>query len=374
MSLVFYTLSGILYATTPQLLLAVGLGRCLAGIGHGLIYVTTIIHGSEIAVPKMRGFLMASLSFCLIIGSLTSVDIYKGGKYSSLPFFDDPNRIVGLVTLMYVALAAIIGGFLTYESPVFLIQRGRIEEAKAAMLKLRNETVETTEIRHDYKDLRAMVAEDEKLKGSIFQDRNLKPLMTITAVEVLSALTFNYPLNVVRVVLSHRAQVFSTHLSISGVRSLVGFFSLLTFDLVPRRSYFKISGMGSIVTLVLITICSTIYESTWWLPVAVLLFDAMAGLAIPQLTDIFSAEAFPLTKKLDSLIFSKSVESLLQAGLVLAMTGVNNGPVMRLTVLTSFSVLIAGFVTFLTPRLPETLNKSIRQTRDLFRDQKILQD
>jgi Sugar (and other) transporter len=322
----------------------------------------------------MRGLLMASLSFCLIIGSLTSVDIYEGGKHSFLPLFDNPNRIVGLVTLMYVALAAIIGGFLTYESPVFFIQRGRFEEAKGVMLKLRNETAETSDIRHDYKDLKAMVAEDEKLNGSIFQDGNLKPLMTITAVEVLSALTFNYPLNLVRVALSHPAQVLSTHLSISGVRSLVGFFSLLTFDLVPRRSYFKISGMGSIVTLVFLTICSTIDESTWWLPVAVLLFDAMAGMAIPQLTDIFSAEAFPLTKKLDSLIFSKSVESLLQAGLVLAMTGVNNGPVMRLAVLTSFSVLIAGFVIFLTSRLPETLNKSIRQTRDLFRDQKILQD
>jgi hypothetical protein len=360
----------VLYIIAPGSASVITIGRVLAGIGHGLTYLTTIIHGSEIMVKEIRGMLFATLNFCVMSGGLTATAMNMVADDPEVEDFLDPNRVLGIITLCYAAMAALLGAFLTYESPVFLIQRNRDAEAKQIMKKLRNDTVETHEMLRDFHDLKSMVAEDDQLSRSVFRDGNVKPLVTIVVLRILNVLTFNYPLNSVRTILSRPLLTISVHLSIVGVRALVGMFTLLTFDVVRRRLFFMISAVGSIISLGLLTILYTVMDDTMSdliLAIAVLVFDCFAGVAIGQLTEIYSAEAFPTTKKLDSLIMTNIVENGLHALLVVSMI---NMPVERptmLAILYTFTVAMIGCVVILAMRLPETLKKTIRETRDLFR-------
>jgi Sugar (and other) transporter len=228
----------------------------------------------------------------------------------------DPNRVLGILQLGFVTLAGLIGAFLTYESPVFLLQRNREAEAKAVMKKLRSETTETQEIIDDFNDLKALVVEEGISITSVFRHGNLRPLVTIAVLRILHVLTFNFPLNYVRVAFIVPALTSSAQIVIMAVRTIVGSLTYLTFDCVPRRIYFFVSGFGSFASLAALTILYQIDSGmgVWLFAGVVLAFDALAALAIPQLTDIYSAEAFPLSKKVDSLCVVKLVENLLGDG------------------------------------------------------------
>jgi Sugar (and other) transporter len=338
----------------------------LAGIGHGVIYLTTIVHGSEILVNNNRGMVIAGISWNMVVVAAAIVSLNMGLEDASTI---DPNRVLGILQLSIVVLAGLLGAFLTYESPVYLLQRDRDSEAKSVMMILRSETTDTHELLADLHDLKTLVAEEDVFITSLFRHGNMRPLLTIAVLRILNVLTFNFPLNFVRVVLSVPAFTFSTQFIIMLVRAFVGAFTLLTFDCVPRRVYFFISGFGSFAALALLTIFYQIDSGmgVWSFAGVVLVYDAMAALAIPQLTDIYSAEAFPLSKKFDSLCAVKLVENLLQAGLVMTMVDMEAGRDTILAILYTFTILIGAAVIFLAFRLPETLNKSIRETRDLFR-------
>jgi Sugar (and other) transporter len=343
------------------------MGRFLAGFGHGLAYLTTIVHGSEIVVKEIRGMLFAGLSLCIILGAATATSFNIVFEFDE--FTDSFGQILGILTLFYVVLAGLIGAFLTYESPVFLIQRNLDAKAKQVMMRLRNDTVETHEMLQDYQELKTMIAEDNELSMSIFQDGNLRPLLTLLVLRVLSVATFNFPLNFVRTTLLKPALGATVYVVITSVRSIAGMVTLFTADAFPRRYFFHVSGIGSAVSLSLVAILYTVDENMNYtlMALVLLLFDAMAGFGIAQLADIYSAEAFPLTKKVNSLLLTTVAENVLQILLVVSMMDMDAGRGTKMAILYTFTVVIGVAVVFLSFRVPETLKKTMRETRDLFR-------
>jgi hypothetical protein len=362
-ALAIYTVSGVLFIAAPNIPTIIALGRICSGVGHGIIYLSTIIHGAEIVVKQIRGMILATPHYCLLVG------IFSGTAINMIP--NSPNstlglRLVGIATLIYVAMGALFGYFLIHESPVFLIQRHRELEARQIMKRLRNDTVETYEMVHDFDELRTMVAEDQKLSKSIFSDGNARPLIIISVLRLLNVLTFNSALNVVRLSLAQRFLTSQfVDFAVSGVRFLGGSLTLLTFDVVKRKKYFLVTSIASCIALSVLVILYNIVSVSgdWAIAATVLAFDFFAGLAIGQLTDIYSSEAFPCSKKLDSLIATNVLENVLHVILVIFQYYYS-----AYTIILSVSIALMAICTvFLIVKLPETMKKSIRETRDLFR-------
>jgi Sugar (and other) transporter len=248
-SLGFYAISGILTIISPTEALTIGFGRMLAGIAHGCIYITAIVHAGEIAVKEMRGYLLASLHVSLYTGMFIYSVITANRSQNTI----DPNRLTGIITLVYV-IAGGFSYFFAHESPVFLIQRNRDGDAKQTMMQLRSETVETTTLNANFLELKAMVAEDERLSSSIFRDRNWRPLLIMTALRLLSVMAFNLPINFVRATfaVTQTGQHVST--LISGLRMVSGLVLLFTFDHLPRRKLFLPSAIPPCMSLLILSV------------------------------------------------------------------------------------------------------------------------
>jgi hypothetical protein len=106
--------------------------------------------------------------------------------------------------------------------------------------------------------------------------------------------------------------------------------------------------------------------------IVVLLYDIFSGLGIGQLNDIYCSEAFPTSKKTDSLISIIIVENLLQIllSLVFFKFGYTTEEIsvgLAMVIIFAFLVVSIFCIVIICPLLPETNQLSIRQTRDLFR-------
>jgi hypothetical protein len=337
--------------------------------------LTTIIHGGEIAVKQIRGTIMSTISFCLACGMFSSFS----QKIDLEIFADmDPNRLVGWLTLLYVGIGGLFGYFLTYESPVYLIHKQCDNEAKRVMMKLQNDTLETHDLMHDFKELKLMVAEDKQLSSSILKEGNIRPLFVVMLVRIMGVLAFNYPLNRVR--LSLMASTFSLYqaqYALSCTKFIAGLLTLFTIDLIGRRTIFKLSSIGSCVSLFGLLLALVFKFNGLLVIIVVLLYDIFSGLGIGQLTDIYSSEAFPTSKKTDSLISIIIVENLLQILLTLAFfkfgyTTEEISVGLATVIIFAFLMVSIFCIVILCPLLPETNQLSIRQTRDLFRNRKDL--
>jgi hypothetical protein len=367
-AIAFYFISGLQHAISPTSAINIATGRALAGIGHGLIYITTIIYAGEIAVKHARGRILATLHVSTFLGML----IYSLYTVNSNPKTSllDPNQITGIITLVCTAIAGICGYFLTHDSPVHLIQKDGDAEAKRVMMKLRNETEETTSLNEDFMELKTMVSEDQLLSSSIFSDGNIRPLLIMTVLRVFGVIVFNFPLNFVRAVFAIPHTGEYTSVLISGIRTASGLISLILLDRAPRFQLFFISSVPASMSLLIaaVTYAAGLLDigddATL---VSVVLFDFMSGLAIIQLVGIFSAEAFPTTKKVNSLVVTIAVEYILHILLILLMMNTSYERGTILTIQFTCLVVMIMSVIFLILKLPATLKQSLRQTRDLFK-------
>jgi hypothetical protein len=87
---------------------------------------------------------------------------------------------------------------------------------------------------------------------------------------------------------------------------------LFIIDLIGRRTVFKLSSIGSCVSLFGLLLALVFQFNGLSVIIVVLLYDIFSGLGIGQLNDIYCSEAFPTSKKTDSLISIIIVENLLQ--------------------------------------------------------------
>ena len=107
-------------------------GRILAGFAIGLVYAVSSIYNAEIAPPKIRGIVVGLQTQLISIGYASSNWM---GAFGSFANGNAAWRIpLGLQCLPAVVL--IIGLFWLPESPRWLIQKGRYEQAHIVLERL----------------------------------------------------------------------------------------------------------------------------------------------------------------------------------------------------------------------------------------------
>lgn len=112
-------------------------GRVIAGFAIGLVYAVSSIYNAEIAPPKIRGVIVGLQTQMISIGYASSNWI---GVFGSFAAGNAAWRIpLGLQCLPAIIL--IIGLFWLPESPRWLVQHGKYEEAHAVIRKLHEDTI-----------------------------------------------------------------------------------------------------------------------------------------------------------------------------------------------------------------------------------------
>ena len=124
-------------------------GRAIAGIGVGFESAIVILYMSEICPKKVRGALVSGYQFCITIGLLLAACVNYGvqgrgdtGEYR-IP--------IGIQFAWGLILAT--GIACLPDSPRYFVKRGRTEEAKKALMKVRGVHPTSPDAEH----LRAMV-------------------------------------------------------------------------------------------------------------------------------------------------------------------------------------------------------------------------
>ncbi|KAF2266117.1 sugar transporter [Lojkania enalia] len=117
---------------TAQNVVHLQVAEILCGIPWGVFQTLTITYASEVCPVALRGYLTTYVNFCWGLGQTIGVGVIK----SMLPRDDEwAYRIPYALQWMW-PVPLLIGIFLAPESPWWLVRKGRMEEAKKALLRL----------------------------------------------------------------------------------------------------------------------------------------------------------------------------------------------------------------------------------------------
>ncbi|XP_055591359.1 uncharacterized protein LOC129743388 [Uranotaenia lowii] len=360
----------ILLVLVPVNIIGITFAEVLSGLAYGMAYLAVIIHGGEVVIPKLRGTTIASINYLIFIGILVHGTISPFIlSYSNV----EPNRIVGTIGIMLTLLAAMIGQFMSYESPVYLIQQGQDQEAIQILMKLRLESSNTEEIRDAYIDIKLMLQEDSRASGWIFQDGNWRPLLIISLGKVAAVLSFNASINNIRLVMLDEIFLMPTYsasaamvLLIRGIFGVVFLFTVDKYGRKPQQALLAFAG-GSILTAMGITYLVN-QKMDKYLEVAIILvYDLVTAAGVTLIPDVQLSEAFCTKKKSASIAFIQTLEAVLQI-IILNITfrwdfwDVANFD--QFLLCCGVPMMVIACVLFVIS--PETANLTIRQSRALF--------
>ncbi|CAO3597074.1 unnamed protein product [Absidia cylindrospora] len=111
------------------------IGRIFVGIGSGFMTVVISMYIAETAPPRWRGTLGSLLQLFMTIGIFV-IELIGLGTSSAVGW-----RIVVMLTIV-PTIFQMIGLPMCPRSPRWLVSKGRIDEARESMLKLRNGDIE----------------------------------------------------------------------------------------------------------------------------------------------------------------------------------------------------------------------------------------
>ena len=139
---------------TKEVLLA---GRIVLGMGIGMASMCVPVYMAETSPENIRGFLGASFQVMITFGQVTSAlvdalfaNVSDGWKYD-----------FGLAAVPAVIL--LVGFIFCPESPRWLVQKGRTDEARAVLKKLRSAS---SNIEEELQEIVRVCKEDEKVSNT----------------------------------------------------------------------------------------------------------------------------------------------------------------------------------------------------------------
>jgi len=124
------------------------LARVIGGIAVGGASVISPMYISEVAPPKLRGRLVATSQLAIVTGIL--VAFFSNYLIDGLNFGDNNWRVMLLAGVIPSGLFYILLLFIT-PSPRWLVNRGRVDEARSVIIRL-NHQVDPDEMIHSIQD------------------------------------------------------------------------------------------------------------------------------------------------------------------------------------------------------------------------------
>ncbi|KAM5530224.1 hypothetical protein V8D89_016112 [Ganoderma adspersum] len=141
-------------------------GRFFAGFGVGLVSILVPMYQSECSPKSLRGAIVSGYQWAITIGILLAYVINNATK-------DRQNhsawQIPIAIQFVWAAILA-AGMFFLPESPRWLIKNGKDEAAARALARLTSLSPGDPEVEIELSDIRAALAEEQKLGESSYAD------------------------------------------------------------------------------------------------------------------------------------------------------------------------------------------------------------
>ncbi|KAH6720545.1 maltose permease MAL61 [Leptodontidium sp. MPI-SDFR-AT-0119] len=108
-------------------------GKTIIGVGLSMMMATTGTYVSEIAPPRLRGPMLSSFQFLLILGQLVAA----GAAHSQLSIgFKPESYRICFATQWACSGLAFVAAIIVPESPAFLLRHGKVEAARKSIARL----------------------------------------------------------------------------------------------------------------------------------------------------------------------------------------------------------------------------------------------
>lgn len=341
-------------------------GRLLAGVGHGLIYIATIIHASENVIKEMRGRLLSLINFVMISTIFLSTLLCAVNSSKNNDF------IIGILGLVFSVVALMLTPLMPYESVVFLLRRGDERKALENLSKLRSETSETTSIQSELQDLKNMLEQDKSISANIFIDQNVRPLFLVTIMRIMAILANNIIINTVMIagthVLLYHVDVPENALILATIRFAVSFVPLIWSDTFLHKTMLNYSTVVSssftlLVGIMMVAISG--YEIIFYF--ALFFFvQAFSSFGIDPMQHIVTSEAFSTAKKPWSITFTTTIENILHIVVIVVFSTVNITEPLISGVVIGAGITMVLFAFVLNSMLPETSGRTLMGCSDAF--------
>jgi MFS family permease len=119
-------------------------GKIILGVALGMLLSTCQTYISEVVPPRIRGPCLSFFTFFLVMGQLIAVSIVFG----RILIFDPSAYRVCFASQWAFAVLAVIVGILIPESPVYLVKRGKLEQAEKSYALLHSRAQAPAAIAH----------------------------------------------------------------------------------------------------------------------------------------------------------------------------------------------------------------------------------
>nr|XP_022900728.1 facilitated trehalose transporter Tret1-like [Onthophagus taurus] len=207
------------FATTVEVLFA---ARLIAGLAVGGVFAVLPGYLVEVSDVDVRGLIGTSMNNFICFGLLLS---YVVGPYISITWFS--------IICAIVPLAFAISFFIfTHDSPFYLIEKNKREEAEKSLAYLRNSSI--SDVQKEYEMIRETIGKDKENAGKFFDV--FKSKGTTKAFLISNALMLFQQLSGINIILFYAQDVFSaaeTDLPDEVPPMIVGAVQLISSFVVP---------------------------------------------------------------------------------------------------------------------------------------------
>ncbi|XP_044754524.1 facilitated trehalose transporter Tret1-like isoform X1 [Coccinella septempunctata] len=341
--------------------------RVLFGLGVGIVFTVLPMYIGEIADDDVRGQLGSFMQLFITIGLTFS---YAAGPYVDIKTF---NFICLGVPVLFLFLFF----FFVPESPYYLIQVNKPEEAEKSLIKLRSGTAKS--VKGELEDIRKNVEEAKANKAGfmdIFATKGLTKAFIISL-----SLVFFQQFSGINVIIFYAQDVFAAAGSklapeISAI--LIGVVQILSSGATPilversgKRLLLLISATGMTLSLTVLAYYFYLLEkgndvsNISWLPIVSLIsFIIVYCLGFGPLPWAVMGELFPGNVK--SIASTCTASACWIMGFLITKYFTSLAEVIhRSGCFGLFSLFCLGAANFVLLYLPETTGKSLQEIQDL---------
>ncbi|RSL52320.1 hypothetical protein CEP51_015080 [Fusarium floridanum] len=163
-------------------------GRCLAGYGVGIISAVIPLYQSETAPKWLRGAIVGTYQLSITIGLLIAAVVNNATKGRN----DSGSYRIPVAIQFVWSIILFTGALFLPETPRYLVKRGKMDDAKASLSRLRRLPADHPDLETELREIRDNYEYESSVTTSWFtcyQGTHLKRLLISCALQAFQQLT-----------------------------------------------------------------------------------------------------------------------------------------------------------------------------------------